>query len=75
MDYKEASRIYNRLCIEAGCEKCPLRGAAYEGCVKAFLDSPDITEPILEKWAAEHPEVTEETENPVLRDFMKGTEK
>lgn len=55
MEYQKAMRIYDRICKGSRkCDKCVLHGfcPACDGCNYA------ISEEILTKWAAEHPEKT-----------------
>lgn len=55
MEFKEAARIWNRMCNKAySCNNCLLR----DQCIMNKDFDPDHAESILAKWAAEHPEKT-----------------
>lgn len=57
MEFKQAMRIFNRICKE----KTSCKGCVLEHKCPAFVDGReaiDETEAILAKWAAEHPEKT-----------------
>ena len=65
MEFKEFWKQKERVCkTESGwCvnENCPLSGLKkkYEcACMKAIIDHPDEAEAIVQKWADEHPIVT-----------------
>lgn len=61
MEFKEAMRIWKRMCdsIENGdCSKCPLNEASDRICYNWARKCPAEVEAILAKWAAEHPEKT-----------------
>ena len=55
MEFKEAARIWNRMCNKAySCNNCLLR---YQCIMNKDFD-PDHAEAILAKWAEGHPEKT-----------------
>ena len=61
MEFKEAMRIWKRMCdsIENGdCSECPLNEASNRICYNWVRKCPAESEAILAKWAAEHPERT-----------------
>ena len=61
MEFKEAMRVWRRMCEDyeaAECKTCPF-DEAYGGFCREFaLTSPSKAEAILVKWAEEHPEKT-----------------
>lgn len=56
MEFKEAMRIWKRMCktLGDGCEGCPLERL----CSGGLREYPEEAETILTKWQAEHPERT-----------------
>jgi hypothetical protein len=55
MEFKEAARIWNRMCNKAySCNNCLIR----DRCIMNKDFDPDHAEAILAEWAAEHPERT-----------------
>ena len=56
MEFKQAMRIWKRMCaaLGDGCEGCPLERL----CFGSFREYPVEAEAILAKWAEEHPEKT-----------------
>lgn len=61
MEFKEAMRIWKRMCAEyeaAECKTCPFDEPCGGFCRAFALTNPGETETILTKWAAEHPERT-----------------
>ena len=63
MDFKEAIKTRNRMCRHYGdkCLVCPL-GSQHNGteneCDVLINDTPELAEPILEKWAEENKPLT-----------------
>lgn len=60
MEFKEAMRIWKRMCTGfTTCEKCPLYLFDKDvHCKYTMCYCPDEAEAILAKWAEEHPEKT-----------------
>lgn len=60
MEFKEAMRIWKRMCTGfTTCEKCPLYLFDKDvHCKCTMCYCPDEAEAILAKWAEEHPEKT-----------------
>lgn len=58
MEFKEAMRIWKRMCKKYHqCANCPMFGKS-DNCPDELWDMEADPEPILAKWAAEHPEKT-----------------
>lgn len=60
LSYQEAMKINKRLCLSMRnvCENCPLssnNNDTAKTCDDFMLDHPDMAEPILKEWMAEHP--------------------
>lgn len=60
LSFKEAIKIKKRIClsIEDECEICPLsldNNNTAKSCDVFMIDHPDMAEPILKEWLAEHP--------------------
>ena len=60
LSFAEAMKIRKRLCASMRdvCKNCPLssdNNDTTESCDDFMLDHPDIAEPILKEWMAEHP--------------------
>lgn len=60
LSFTEAMKIRKRLCASMRdvCENCPLssdNNDTTKSCDDFMLDHPDMAEPILKEWAAEHP--------------------
>lgn len=61
MEFKEAMRIWKRMCAEyeaAECKTCPFDEPCGVFCRAYALTDPGEAEAILAKWAAGHPERT-----------------
>lgn len=70
MEFQKAIQTYNRCCrTYDSCENCPIAAAARSRgntvCSSFIKGYPDVLEPILEKWAQEHPERT------ILTEFLE----
>ena len=57
MEFKQAMRILKRMCSERSCEKCECKECCPYRIHPTDFDAA-LVEPILDKWAAEHPEKT-----------------
>ncbi len=58
MEFKQAMRIWKRMCNKYDrCVGCPMY-AKVDACPIEICDAEDDIDAILEKWAAEHPERT-----------------
>ena len=62
LNYQEVTSIYKRLCEHQhkkdSCRECPVssfKNYTNKVCRDFIIDNSDIAEPILKKWAAEHP--------------------
>ena len=60
LSFQDAAKVYKRICLSVGdkCMDCPLRlskNGTNKPCNDFMLDHPDIAEPILKEWLAEHP--------------------
>lgn len=57
MEFKEAMRIWKRMCRSCECDDCPM---ATEKACQSVTENYDesLIESALAKWAAEHPEKT-----------------
>lgn len=67
LDFKEAMGIYKRLCEHhhkrSSCKECPVSSSknyTKKLCRDFLIENTDKAEPILKKWAAEHPVKTNE---------------
>ena len=63
LSFTEAMKIRKRLCtsMRDACVNCPLssdNNDTTESCDDFMLDHPDMAEPILKEWMAEHPAKT-----------------
>lgn len=58
MEFKEAMRIWRRMCDSIDCTECPIDEVKDEFCRRWVAKHPIEAEAILTKWAAEHPERT-----------------
>ena len=59
MEFKEAMRIWKRMCAaHKTCSKCGMATCDPAMCRPWVYDNPDKAEAILAKWAEEHPEKT-----------------
>lgn len=63
LNFTEAMKIRKRLCASMRdvCKNCPLssdNNDTTESCDDFMLDHPDMAEPILKEWVAEHPAKT-----------------
>lgn len=57
MEFKEAMRIWKRMCKTNACESRPMWGKA-DACPDLLWNAATDVEVILAKWAEEHPERT-----------------
>lgn len=65
MEFKEAMRIWKRMCESNGqCEHCPFPAYDAALCPTWVMRNPDRAIGILAKWAEEHPDKTR------IDDFM-----
>lgn len=65
LSYQEAMKIKKRICLSMGdvCGNCPLsldNNNTAKSCDVFMKDHPDVAEPILKEWLAEHPVKTNE---------------
>lgn len=59
MEFKEAMRVWKRMCAAHGtCRRCPIAGENAGECRARVTKNPEKYEAILTKWAEEHPERT-----------------
>lgn len=69
MEFQKAIQTYNRCChTYLFCKDCPIfaiRDRQDTTCDSFLKNRPDVLEPILEKWAQEHPERT------ILTEFLE----
>lgn len=68
MEFKEAMRIWKRMCHsieDSGCSGCPFKEVGDGICRRWAGEHPIQAEKILSKWAAEHPEKT------IMDDFFE----
>lgn len=56
-EFVKVMNDYWRMCLAHDCESCPLvYGNSSEACRIHLRNHPEVCEPIIEKWAAEHPD-------------------
>lgn len=59
MDALKFFKEYNRMCSSTPqCGDCPITGGAVDSCDSYLLSHPEEVVPIIEKWSAEHPIMT-----------------
>lgn len=56
-EFVKVMNDYRRMCLVHDCESCPLLcGHSSDVCRIHLRNNPEAYEPIIEKWAAEHPD-------------------
>ena len=58
MEFKEAMRIWGRMCKTGACESCPIPYTEPSECMTWVMTHTELADEIFEEWAEEHPEKT-----------------
>lgn len=58
MEFKEAMRIWKRMCKTDTCESCPIPYTEPSECMTWVMTHTELADEIFEEWAKQHPEKT-----------------